>query len=65
VVELSTPVALPLVPARVLRPRFDDLLWVVVVVDIVESVGDVVVVWPPIVPEVVPIVEPAVPPVVV
>jgi hypothetical protein len=65
-VELSTPVLLPCVPARLLRPRLDERLCVVVVPEVAEeSVGDVVV-CPPIDPEVPPIVElPVLPPVVV
>ncbi|PAV69043.1 hypothetical protein WR25_25863 [Diploscapter pachys] len=56
VVEFVVPVVLPFIPAVPLRPRFIDLderLCVVVVV-VLWSVGDVVVVWPPMEPVVEP-----------
>ena len=56
VVEFVVPVVLPFMPAVPLRPRFIDLderLCVVVVV-VLWSVGDVVVVWPPMEPVVEP-----------
>ncbi len=59
-VEFCTPVVLPCVPARLLRPRLDERVCVVVVLVLAEeSVGEVVV-CPPIDPEVPPIVEPPV-----